>query len=79
MTIRTDEMSYINEEEVKLWTETQKLIVEEIKKRVSKETSVARNHPKFEQAWEIAWNEHRHNGLCEVEPLFKDILELLKP
>lgn len=75
MTTKADDMS----EEVKLWMKYQNLLIEEIKNRVSEETGIARNHPKFERAWGIAWDEHHAYGASEVEPLFKDILELLKP
>lgn len=61
------------------WREQEDRDIEASKQRMAKETGVPRTHPKFERAWQIAWEEGHSSGISEVENYFRELADLLKP
>ena len=61
------------------WREQELAAIEGSKYRLSEQTGIPRSHPKFERAYEIAWQERHSMGLYEVEDLFAELADLLRP
>lgn len=53
--------------------------IEDSKNAMALETGIPRSHPKFEKAWNIAYEEGHSSGLTEVEYYFRQLADLLKP
>ncbi len=64
-------------EERKKWREQEACDIEASKQRMSEETGMDRNHPKFEKVWDMAWDQGHASGISEVEIYFRDLAELI--